>query len=160
MSAASMFGMTTEEFQSVITILTTLNFLMICYTIWLRAQTRRTSTEQAWRTFNENHKKTLELANGIFTASQFYQYKQLKNYGKLTSKNDWYIFGLVNLTLANKNRSENDKLDLLNSFVVFGAAWCKRPEDVGSDYLLIMDSYEELEEPAKVGKPVLSGGNF
>ena len=155
MNAASMFGMTTEEFQSVITILTTLNFLMICYTIWLRAQIKK-----AGESIDENHKKTLELANGIFTASQFYQYKQLKNYGKLTSKNDWYIFGLVNLTLANKNRSENDKLDLLNSFVVFGAAWCKRPEDVGSDYLLIMDSYEELEEPAKVGKPVLSGGNF
>ncbi len=155
MNAASMFGMTTEEFQSVITILTTLNFLMICYTIWLRAQIKK-----AGKSIDENHKKTLELANGIFTASQFYQYKQLKNYGKLTSKNDWYIFGLVNLTLANKNRSENDKLDLLNSFVVFGAAWCKRPEDVGSDYLLIMDSYEELEEPAKVGKPVLSGGNF
>lgn len=155
MNAASMFGMTTEEFQSVITILTTLNFLMICYTIWLRAQIKK-----AGKSIDENHKKTLELANGIFTASQFYQYKQLKNYGKLTSKNDLYIFGLVNLTLANKNRSENDKLDLLNSFVVFGAAWCKRPEDVGSDYLLIMDSYEELEEPAKVGKPVLSGGNF
>lgn len=155
MNAASMFGMTTEEFQSVITILTTLNFLMICYTIWLRAQIKK-----AGKSIDENHKKTLELSNGIFTASQFYQYKQLKNYGKLTSKNDWYIFGLVNLTLANKNRSENDKLDLLNSFVVFGAAWCKRPEDVGSDYLLIMDSYEELEEPAKVGKPVLSGGNF
>lgn len=155
MNAASMFGMTTEEFQSVITILTTLNFLMICYTIWLRAQIKK-----AGKSIDENHKKTLELANGIFTASQFYQYKQLKNYGKLTSKNDWYIFGLVNLTLANKNRSENDKLDLLNSFVVFGAAWCKRPEDVGSDYLLIRDSYEELEEPAKVGKPVLSGGNF
>ena len=155
MSAAAMVGMTTEEFQSVITILTTLNFLMICYTIWLRAQIKK-----AGKSIDENHKKTLELANGIFTASQFYQYKQLKNYGKLTSKNDWYIFGLVNLTLANKNRSENDKLDLLNSFVVFGAAWCKRPEDVGSDYLLIMDSYEELEEPAKVGKPVLSGGNF
>ena len=155
MNAAAMVGMTTEEFQSVITILTTLNFLMICYTIWLRAQIKK-----AGKSIDENHKKTLELANGIFTASQFYQYKQLKNYGKLTSKNDWYIFGLVNLTLANKNRSENDKLDLLNSFVVFGAAWCKRPEDVGSDYLLIMDSYEELEEPAKVGKPVLSGGNF
>ena len=155
MNVAAMFGMTTEEFQSVITILTTLNFLMICYTIWLRAQIKK-----AGKSIDENHKKTLELANGIFTASQFYQYKQLKNYGKLTSKNDWYIFGLVNLTLANKNRSENDKLDLLNSFVVFGAAWCKRPEDVGSDYLLIMDSYEELEEPAKVGKPVLSGGNF
>ena len=155
MNAASMFGMTTEEFQSVITILTTLNFLMICYTIWLRAQIKK-----AGKSIDENHKKTLELANGIFTASQFYQYKQLKNYGKLTSKNDWYIFGLVNLTLANKNRSENDKLDLLNSFVVFGAAWGKRPEDVGSDYLLIMDSDEELEGPAKVGKPVLSGGNF
>ena len=155
MSAAAMVGMTTEEFQSVITILTTLNFLMICYTIWLRAQIKK-----AGKSIDENHKKTLELANGIFTASQFYQYKQLKNYGKLTSKNDWYIFGLVNLTLANKNRSENDKLDLLNSFVVFGAAWCKRPEDVGSDYLLIMDSYEELEEPAKVGRPVLGGGNF
>ena len=155
MNAASMFGMTTEEFQSVITILTTLNFLMICYTIWLRAQIKK-----AGKSIDENHKKTLELANGIFTASQFYQYKQLKNYGKLTSKNDWYIFGLVNLSSVNKNRSENDKLDLLNSFVVFGAAWCKRPEDVGSDYLLIMDSYEELEEPAKVGKPVLSGGNF
>ena len=155
MSAAAMVGMTTEEFQSVIAILTTLNFLMICYTIWLRAQIKK-----AGKSIDENHKKTLELANGIFTASQFYQYKQLKNYGKLTSKNDWYIFGLVNLTLANKNRSENDKLDLLNSFVVFGAAWCKRPEDVGSDYLLIMDSYEELEKPAKVGKPVLSGGNF
>ena len=155
MNAASMFGMTTEEFQSVITILTTLNFLMICYTIWLRAQIKK-----AGKSIDENHKKTLELANGIFTASQFYQYKQLKNYGNLTSKYDWYIYGLVNLTLANKNRSENDKLDLLNSFVVFGAAWCKRPEDVGSDYLLIMDSYEELEEPAKVGKPVLSGGNF
>ena len=155
MSAAAMVGMTTEEFQSVVTILTTLNFLMIGYTIWLRAQIKK-----AGESIDENHKKTLELANGIFTASQFYQYKQLKNYGKLTSKNDWYIFGLVNLTLANKNRSENDKLDLLNSFVVFGAAWCKRPEDVGSDYLLIMDSYEELEEPAKVGKPVLSGGNF
>lgn len=155
MSAAAMVGMTTEEFQSVITILTTLNFLMICYTIWLRAQIKK-----AGKSIDENHKKTLELANGIFTASQFYQYKQLKNYGKLTSKNDWYIFGLVNLSSVNKNRSENDKLDLLNSFVVFGAAWCKRPEDVGSDYLLIMDSYEELEEPAKVGKPVLSGGNF
>ena len=155
MSAATMFGMTTEEFQTVITVLTVLNFLMIVYTFWLRAQIKK-----AGKSIDENHKKTLELANGIFTASQFYQYKQLKNYGKLTSKNDWYIFGLVNLTLANKNRSENDKLDLLNSFVVFGAAWCKRPEDVGSDYLLIMDSYEELEEPAKVGKPVLSGGNF
>lgn len=155
MSAATMFGMTTEEFQTVITVLTVLNFLMIVYTFWLRAQIKK-----AGKSIDENHKKTLELANGIFTASQFYQYKQLKNYGKLTSKNDWYIFGLVNLTLANKNRSENDKLDLLNSFVVFGAAWCKRPEDVGSDYLLIMDSYEELEKPAKVGRPVLSGGNF
>lgn len=155
MSAATMFGMTTEEFQTVITLLTVLNFLMIVYTFWLRAQIKK-----AGKSIDENHKKTLELANGIFTASQFYQYKQLKNYGKLTSKNDWYIFGLVNLTLANKNRSENDKLDLLNSFVVFGAAWCKRPEDVGSDYLLIMDSYEELEKPAKVGRPVLSGGNF
>lgn len=155
MSAATMFGMTTEEFQTVITLLTVLNFLMIVYTFWLRAQIKK-----AGKSIDENHKKTLELANGIFTASQFYQYKQLKNYGKLTSKNDWYIFGLVNLTLANKNRSENDKLDLLNSFVVFGAAWCKRSEDVGSDYLLIMDSYEELEKPAKVGRPVLSGGNF
>lgn len=155
MSAATIFGMTTEEFQTVITLLTVLNFLMIVYTFWLRAQIKK-----AGKSIDENHKKTLELANGIFTASQFYQYKQLKNYGKLTSKNDWYIFGLVNLTLANKNRSENDKLDLLNSFVVFGAAWCKRPEDVGSDYLLIMDSYEELEKPAKVGRPVLSGGNF
>lgn len=155
MSAATMFGMTTEEFQTVITVLTVLNFLMIVYTFWLRAQIKK-----AGKSIDENHKKTLELANGIFTASQFYQYKQLKNYGKLTSKNDWYIFGLVNLTLANKNRSENDKLDLLNSFVVFGAAWCKRPEDVGSDYLLIMDSCEELEKPAKVGRPVLSGGNF
>lgn len=155
MSAATMFGMTTEEFQTVITVLTVLNFLMIVYTFWLRAQIKK-----AGKSIDENHKKTLELANGIFTASQFYQYKQLKNYGKLTSKNDWYIFGLVNLTLANKNRLENDKLDLLNSFVVFGAAWCKRPEDVGSDYLLIMDSYEELEKPAKVGRPVLSGGNF
>ena len=155
MSIAATVGMTTEEFQTVITVLTVLNFLMIVYTFWLRAQIKK-----AGKSIDDNHKKTLELANGIFTASQFYQYKQLKNYGKLTSKNDWYIFGLVNLTLANKNRSENDKLDLLNSFVVFGAAWCKRPEDVGSDYLLIMDSYEELEKPAKVGRPVLSGGNF
>ena len=155
MEVASFFGITTEEFYSVVTILTILNFLMIGYTIWLRAQIKK-----AGKSIDENHKKTLELANGIFTASQFYQYKQLKDYGKLTSKNDWYIFGLVNLMLANKNRSENDKLDLLNSFVVFGAAWCKRPEDVGSDYLLIMDSYEELEKPAKVGRPVLSGGNF
>ena len=81
MNAASMFGMTTEEFQSVITILTTLNFLMIVYTFWLRAQIKK-----AGKSIDENHKKTLELANGIFTASQFYQYKQLKNYGKLTSK--------------------------------------------------------------------------
>ena len=41
MNAAAMFGMTTEEFQSVITILTILNFLMICYTIWLRAQIKK-----------------------------------------------------------------------------------------------------------------------
>lgn len=154
MNAASMFGMTTEEFQSVITILTTLNFLMICYTIWLRAQIKK-----AGKSIDENHKKTLELANGIFTASQFYQYKQLKNYGKLTSKNDWYIFGLVNLSLVNKNRSDDNKLEMLEAFEVYGAAWCKRPEEVGSDYLLIMDSYKK-EEPAKVGKPVLSGGNF
>ena len=155
MSAAAMVGMTTEEFQSVVTILTTLNFLMIGYTIWLRAQIKK-----AGESIDENHKKTLELANGIFTASQFYQYKQLKNYNKLTSKNDWYIFGLVNLSLVNKNRSDDNKLEMLEAFEVYGAAWCKRPEDVGSDYLLIMDSYEELEEPAKVGKPVLSGGNF
>lgn len=155
MSAAAMVGMTTEEFQSVVTILTTLNFLMIGYTIWLRAQIKK-----AGESIDENHKKTLELANGIFTASQFYQYKQLKNYNKLTSKNDWYIFGLVNLSLVNKNRLDDNKLEMLEAFEVYGAAWCKRPEDVGSDYLLIMDSYEELEEPAKVGKPVLSGGNF
>ncbi len=154
MSAAAMVGMTTEEFQSVVTILTTLNFLMIGYTIWLRAQIKK-----AGESIDENHKKTLELANGIFTASQFYQYKQLKNYNKLTSKNDWYIFGLVNLSLVNKNRSDDNKLEMLEAFEVYGAAWCKRPEEVGADYILVDESYEN-EKPAKVGRPVLGGGNF
>ena len=154
MSAAAMVGMTTEEFQSVITILTTLNFLMVCYTIWLRAQIKK-----AGKSIDENHKKTLELANGIFTASQFYQYKQLKNYGKLTSKNDWYIFGLVNLSSVNKNRADDNKLQMLEAVEVYGAAWCKRPEDVADDYMMIIDGYKK-EEPAKVGRPVLSGENF
>ena len=154
MEVASFFGRTTEEFYSVVTILTILNFLMIGYTIWLRAQIKK-----AGKSIDENHKKTLELANGIFTASQFYQYKQLKNYGKLTSKNDWYIFGLVNLSSVNKNRADDNKLQMPLTFEVYGAAWCKRPEDVADDYMMIIDGYKK-EEPAKVGRSVLSGENF
>lgn len=154
MNVAELFGMTAEEFQSVITILTGLNFMMILYTIWLRKKIR-----EAGESIDENHKKTLDLANGIFSASQFHRHKQLKNYSKLSSKNDWYIFGLANLSVTNKNRNINNKIEIINSFEIIGALWCKRPEDVACDYALILDGYKN-EEPSKVGRPVLSGGNF
>ena len=130
-----MVGMTTEEFYSVVTILTILNFLMIGYTIWLRAQIKK-----AGKSIDENHKKTLDLVNDIFSASQFYHYKEFKNYNQLTSKNDWYIFGLVNLSLVNKNRTDDNKIEMLEAFQVYGAAWCKRPEDVGLDYLIVAEN--------------------
>lgn len=134
MNVAAMFGMTIEEFLLVITILTSLNFMMILYTIWLRKKIR-----EAGKSIEENHKKTLDLADTIYSAAQLAHYKKMKNYDKLTSKNDWYIFGLVNLSLVNKNRQVDDKLNILESFEVVGALWCKRPEDVGSDYMIVLD---------------------
>ena len=143
MSIAATVGMTTEEFQTVIavlTALTALNFLMIVYTIWLRVQIKKAGAQ-----IDENHKRILELANGIFTSSQFYQYKQLKNYSKLTSKNDWYIFGLVNLSLYNKEKKEDECLNIFESFGIIAASWCKRPEDVANDYMMIVDGYKKEE---------------
>ena len=102
----------------------------------------------------------MDLANTILTATQFPHYKKMGNYNKLTSKNDWYIFGLVNLAQTNKNRKADNKLNIFESFEVVGALWCKRPEDVGTDYMLIVDGLVEMEKPSKVGRPVLSGGNF
>lgn len=154
MSAATMFGMTTEEFQTVITVLTTLNFLMIVYTFWLRAQIKKAS-----KSIDENHKKTLEIANSVFSSTQFKHYEKFKNYDKLSSKNNWYIFGLVNLSLYNKEKKEDELLNIFESFEVIAATWCKRPEDVADDYMMIIDGYKK-EEPAKVGQPVLSGGHF
>lgn len=101
MSVAAMFGMTTEEFQTVITVLTILNFLMIVYTLWLRVQIKK-----AGKSIEENHKKTLEISNSVFSTTQFKHYEKFKNYDKLSSKNNWYIFGLVNLSLYNKEKKK------------------------------------------------------
>lgn len=154
MNAVELFGMDVGESQTVMIFLTGLNFLMILYTIWLRKKIR-----EAGDRIESSHKETMDLANTVLTTTQFHRHKQLKNYIKLSSKNDWYIFGLVNLSVTNKNRNIDNKIEIINSFEIIGALWCKRPEDVACDYALILDG-DENEKPSKINQPVLSGGNF
>lgn len=144
---------TPESFQMVMASLTAINLLIMLYLSWQRLQIKKSE-----KSIEENHKKALGLYNDIQSITQFKQYQKFKNYDKLSSKNNWYIFGLVNLSLYNKNKKEEDLLNIFDSFEAIGAAWCKRPEDVANDYMMILDGY--MEESSKVGKPVLSGGNF
>ena len=128
------FGLEPETFRTVVAFITFINLFLVGFMYWQRVQINR-----ACKSIEENHKKTTEIANDIFKTQIFEHYEKISNYDKLTSKNNWYIFNLINLFYA---RNE----DTLEAFKYIGIIWCKRPEDVAKDYMIIAEHYLKLDD--------------
>lgn len=134
MEVAAFFGMTVAEFQSVIVYLTIANFCMLIHYSWQRYKIKDILDK-----IEMNYQSALDLANSIDNKKAFGYYKDIKNYNKLSNRNDWYIFGLMNLAQVNNHLSNEDKIDILESFRYIAGAWCCRPEDVSLDFFIILE---------------------
>lgn len=67
-----------------------------------------------------------------------------KDYNKLTSKNEWYLFNLQSIyfkLVANNN--ENEGYDIFSILESIAIAWNKKPEDIFTDYTIIANHYKE-----------------
>ena len=105
MEVAAFFGMTVAEFQSVIVYLTIVNFCMLMYNGWQRSKIKDILDK-----IEINYQSALDLTSSIDNKKAFGYYKDIKNYNKLSNRNDWYVFGLMNLAQMNTHLPDLDTL--------------------------------------------------
>lgn len=95
--------------------------------------------------------KTLkEYETDVITSTLIEKFKEIPRYHELSGKHEWYLFNIQSIVFYIRDNKDNPEVfkdfDIFEVCESLAIAWCKRPEDIFKDFIIISEYYNPKEK--------------